>query len=336
MLKSVQAAGLLQREYVYYALKIGLTFAAIAGAWVGFAFIGDSWAQLGIAAVLGIFYTQILFISHQAAHRQIFRTNSANEWTAMIMGVLFGGVSLAWWHNKHNTHHAKPNQVGKDPDIDSSVVHFFAPASPVKNPVLRWLHQRQGNWFFPLLVVEALNLHVQSVQFLVTKPKVKRRWTELTFMAIRLGGYPALLFVLLPAGLAGAFLGVQLAVTGVYLGAMFAASHIGMLILPHDAKVDFFRRQVLTSRNVRGGRFINWLMGGLNLQIEHHLFPNIAGPNVHAVQPIVRRFCAQNDITYHEVSLFGAWAIVVRYMNAVGLRAPGIFVCPVVASLRPR
>ena len=107
----------MRRAYTYYAVRIAILAVALAGVWVAFAFIGDSWIQMAVAAAFGIVLTQIIFYSHDAAHRQIFQSHKANEITALIMGTLIGGVSLAWWNNKHNKHHAAPNQIGKDSDI---------------------------------------------------------------------------------------------------------------------------------------------------------------------------------------------------------------------------
>ena len=333
VLAAVQTAGLMGRRYAYYTIRLLLLLAALGGVWVGFAFIGDSWIQLGIAAALAIVLTQIIFFSHDAAHRQIFRSNRANELTALVLGTLIGGVSLSWWNNKHNRHHAAPNTIGKDSDIDASIVHFFPAENPPTSRVGLWLHRRQGIWFFPLLVVEMLNLHVQGVQALITQPSLKRRRTEIVMLAARLGAYPVLLFVLLSPGRAAAFLGVQLAVTGLYLGVSFAASHIGMPVLAHDSRIDFFRRQVMTSRNVLGGRPASFAMGGLNYQIEHHLFPNMARPNLGKARVVVRQFCAERDVTYHEVTIVRAWSIVVGYLNRVGLAARA-FHCPITETLR--
>jgi fatty acid desaturase len=116
LLQSVQAAGLFRRRYGYYAVKLTVLAAALVGVGVGIIVAGDSWVQLGVAAVLGVVLTQVMFTSHDAAHRQIFRSHRANEITALLMGTLVGGVSLAWWNTKHNKHHAAPNQIGKDPD----------------------------------------------------------------------------------------------------------------------------------------------------------------------------------------------------------------------------
>jgi len=147
-----------------------------------------------------------------------------------------------------------------------SVVHFYPAENPPQSRVGRFLHARQGWWFFPLLLLEALNLHWQSVHALITNPTLKRRRTELALLVARWGGYAVVLFVFLSPGFAAAFLLVQLAVMGVYLGSSFAASHIGMPILPPESRVDFLRRQVLMSRNVKGGRVASFAMGGLTVE----------------------------------------------------------------------
>ena len=72
------------------------------------------------------------------------------------------------------------------------------------------------------------------------------------------------------------------------------------LLGPGD-KLDFLRRQVLTSRNVRGGRWVDLAMGGLNYQIEHHLFPSMPSPTLRRAQPLVRAFCLRHDLPYEEI-----------------------------------
>jgi fatty acid desaturase len=75
-------------------------------------------------------------------------------------------------------------------------------------------------------------------------------------------------------------------------------------------------------------------MGGLNYQIEHHLFPNMPRPNLKRVQPIVRAYCARHEVSYAEVGLLASYGIVVDYLNNVGLRAREPFECPVHTQYR--
>ena len=136
------------------------------------------------------------------------------------------------------------------------------------------------------------------------------------------------------SGKPAAFLGLQLAVFGVCLGAAFAPNHKGMPLVPRTMKLDFLRRQVLMSRNIRGGVLVDFAMGGLNYQIEHHLFPSMPRPTLRRVQPIVREYCALHGVNYTEVGLFTSYKIVVDYLNNVGLHARDPFQCPLAAELR--
>jgi len=326
--------GLLERRYGYYSTKIAAVVLAFAGIWVAFAFIGRSWAQLAVAAALGLVLTHLAFLSHDAAHRQIFRSGTANDWTARLLGSLLSGMSISWWVSKHTRHHANPNHIGKDPDIEPTVVVFYPEPERRRSRIAAFMMARQGWWFFPILAVEGLNLHAQSMMTLFARRAVKRRWTEISMLAVRWAAYLSALFLLLSPGMAVAFLGVQMMVFGVYMGCTFAPSHKGMPVIPGDAKIDFFRRQVLTSRNITGPEFMTFAMGGLNYQVEHHLFPSMPRPNLRQARELIRPFCAERGVPYTETSLLSAYRIVVRYLNEVGLSARDPFQCPMVSALR--
>ncbi|MCW2856047.1 MAG: acyl-CoA desaturase, partial [Marmoricola sp.] len=157
---------------------------------------------------------------------------------------------------------------------------------------------------------------------------------ELVLVVTRLSVYVAVLFVFLPTGMAAAFLGIQLAVFGVCLGAAFAPAHKGMPIVPATMKLDFLRRQVMVSRNVYGNPLVDFFMGGLNYQIEHHLFPSMPRCNLKRARSLVREHCEREGIAYTEVGLFRSYALVVDYLNNVGLRARDPFDCPLASQLR--
>ena len=113
-----------------------------------------------------------------------------------------------------------------------------------------------------------------------------------------------------------AFLAVHQAVFGVYLGCTFAPNHKGMAVPTDD--LDFLRRQVLTSRNVRGGRMLDIVLGGLNYQIEHHLFPHMPMPHLRQAQPLVRQFCADHGIAYCETGLLRSYGQALRHLHRAG------------------
>ena len=193
-----------------------------------------------------------------------------------------------------------------------------------------------GLLFLPclvLLLLAGLDMHQVSIRSLFSRKPVKGRALEMALIGGRFALYLGLLFWLLPVGMAFAFLGVQLAVFGVYMGGSFAPNHVGMPIVAHDAKLDFLDKQVLTSRNVSGGWWMTALMGGLNYQIEHHLFPSMPRPHLFRARKMVLAHCRAQGVPYTETSLREAWVIVIRYMNEVGLSASRSFRCPTAGAM---
>ncbi|WP_084541468.1 fatty acid desaturase family protein [Nocardioides alkalitolerans] len=333
--REMRESGLLDRAHGYYWSRTVALVAAYVGVWVGVVLLGDSWFQLVLAVALGLLMTQFGFLGHDAAHRQMFRSARWNNGAARVLGGLFAGMSHGWWRAKHNKHHQAPNQEGIDPDIGPGALAFTADiAADRTTGFAGWFTARQGWLFFPLLTLEGLNLHAESIRPL-GRPGISRgQRIEAALVGLRLVVYVVALFVLLPPGIAIAFFAVQSAVFGVCLGASFAPSHKGMPIVPPGMQIDFLRRQVLVSRNVRGGLLVDAAMGGLNYQIEHHLFPSMPRPHLKRARPIVKAYCERHDVGYTETGLFESYGIVIDYLNNVGLRARGPFDCPMALTLR--
>lgn len=328
----VREMGLLQRaSWFYIWVSVGIAV-ALGGCITGFILLGDSWFQLLIAGALGIVFTQIAFITHEAAHRQVLTSGPANFRLARILAGSIG-MSYSWWDSKHTKHHGNPNQVGKDPDIEVDTISFLEEDAAKSRGLIRLITRKQGWLFFPLLTLEGLNLHYLGIKHLTTKKNVKGRWTELSIIAARFVIILVPVFLLLPLGMAFAFMGVQLAVFGVYMGASFAPNHKGMPIIDPSARLDFFSKQVRTSRNVSGGWWVTSFMGGLNYQVEHHLFPNMPRPHLAKAREIVRDYCLSNNVPYTETTLLKSYAIVIQYLNRVGLSAGADpFDCPAVSQ----
>jgi len=320
--RRVKEAGLLARRPGYYAAKITLTTALLLAGWTAFVLIGRSWWQLGTAVLLGIAFTQVAFLGHDAGHKQILRTRRGSYVLGLLHANLAVGLSYGWWIDKHNRHHAHPNEVGSDPDIGTGAL-VFIPGERRRHRVSRLLTRAQAYFFFPLLLLEGLNLHVAGLLALRERP-LKARWLESALLALHLAGYAAVVFLVLSPVQGLVFIAVQQGVFGFYMGCSFAPNHKGMPILRPGEEPDFLRRQVLTSRNVRGGRLVDFALGGLNYQIEHHLFPSMPRPNLRRAQVLVRQFCQQHGISYTETSLVASYGMSLRHLNAVSADpAPG-------------
>ncbi len=326
---TIRESGLLRRRYGYYWTKLAAVPLVTGACIVVFVWVGDTWWQLLTAVAFAFIFTQIAFLGHDAAHRQIFRSGRWNDWTSLVIGNLFVGMSYGWWQHKHTRHHANPNKEGVDPDLDLPVVSFTtAQVTSHTNPLVRWLISHQGWFFYPVLLLEGLSLHASSVRRVFMREPMQRRPVEIVFLVVRIVAYLALVFFVLSPGVAAAFLAVQLGVFGMYMGLSFAPNHKGMPIVGKDVKLDFLTRQVLMSRNIRGNRFIDFMMGGLNYQIEHHLFPSMPRPHLRHAAPTIAQFCADHDVPYTQTGLVESYGIVTRYINRVGLGEKDPFACP--------
>jgi fatty acid desaturase len=321
--RQIKEAGLLKRRPGYYAWKITVTIGLLAAGWAAFALVGDSWWQLAVAAFLAVVFTQIGFLGHDAGHRQVFGTRRANYVTGILLGNLGIGLSYGWWVDKHNRHHAHPNTEDADPDIAIGALAFSPAQARSSNSMARLVLRYQAYLFFPLLLLEAVNLHVASARALTGRAVRRRSW-ERVLLAVHAIGYLTVIFVVLSPVKAVVFIIVQQGLFGLYLGCSFAPNHKGMPILAAADRTDFLRRQVLTSRNVRGGWLTDFALGGLNYQIEHHLFPSMPRPNLSRSQALIEAFCQQRGVPYCQSSLVGSYAQALRHLNAVGRPARAV------------
>jgi fatty acid desaturase len=202
----------------------------------------------------------------------------------VVMGNLGIGLSFGWWVAKHNRHHANPNTEGTDPDIMMRALAMTAGQAGSSRGVSRVVFRCQAFLFFPMLLGEAFSVHVASIRALSSRAS-RYRLAEGVLLAVHFAAYLMVVFLVLSLARAVLFILVQQGLFGLYLGVSFAPNHKGMPILRREDKHDFLRRQVLTARNVRGGWFTDLALGGLNYQIEHHLFPSMPRPSLRRSQP---------------------------------------------------
>lgn len=320
--RRIRQEGLLSRRPGYYVVAFTATLGLYAGGWVLFSLLGASWYQLIVAAVLGVAFTQVGYLGHDVGHRQVFRSRTVSDIVGMLLGNLAVGFSYGWWVGKHTRHHANPNHVEHDPDIaPGGALTWTAEQTRTRGKFGKLLAGCQAWLFFPMLFLTGALLHLESVRSL-RSPGAKHRAAEIVLLGIHLVGYPVLLFSVLNPAQAVAFAIIQQGVFGFYMGASFAPNHKGMDIV--EGKIDYLRRQVLTSRNIRGGPFVDVALGGLNYQIEHHLFPSMPRPNLRRAQPIVRAYCAEIGVPYYETGLVSSYREALTYLHDTGRILPAL------------
>lgn len=144
----VRASGLLDRRRNYYLVRVVATSASFCALWTMVLLLGESWWQPALAVLLAVVSTQFGFLGHDGAHRQMFASAAANEWTARIVAALGAGLSLHWWRGKHNRHHKAPNQIGTDPDIVDGPIAFVPDVAAQRSGIAAWLTRRQAGSSF--------------------------------------------------------------------------------------------------------------------------------------------------------------------------------------------
>jgi fatty acid desaturase len=309
--------GLLDRRPGYYRAKIALTIFAFFAGWALFVIVGNSWLTLAVAPLLGMMFTQLGFLGHDAGHNQVFGVRRRNRLLGLIVANALIGLSFGWWVPKHNAHHAHPNEMGRDPDIGEGVVLAW---SDDRGRFASWMARWQAPLFFPLMLLRSVGLHVLGIKRLLEQ-RDRASAVEASLIMLHAALYLTVVLWVLSPVKALAFVVVQQAVFSVYLGISFAPNHKGMPIIESATAAGFARRQVVTARNVSGSWFTTFMLGGLNYQIEHHLFESMPRPNLRRVQGLVRDFCVATDLGYCEESFVESFRTIVHHLSDAGAAA---------------
>jgi fatty acid desaturase len=303
LLTVVRQSGLLAKQPAYYGRKILLNLILLVGALLLIKWFHNPWAELCNAAFLAFVFAQLGFIVHDAGHQEIFSGPAGNEAIGLIHSNLLLGFSYSWWLHKHNSHHCSPNHVTGDPDVDIPLFAFTKDQAAGKRGLARLTVRYQHFCFFPLSLLEAFVLKVDSVKFLM-RNRVAHPVIEVSLLILHACWFLGLLYLLLGWPHAILFFVAQQMFLGLYLTLIFAPNHQGMPLLQGAAAVNFLREQVLTSRNIKKHPGVDYCTGTLTCQIEHHLFPTMPTNKLREVQKIVRSYCKTHGVPYHETSLF--------------------------------
>jgi len=330
--RQIELAGLMRSQRRYFLAKLGINALLFGVAWAGLRLAAtDPWWWLADVVLLAFAFGQMALLGHDIAHLQFVRAGRFNTALGLLLGNVLLGVSQAWWKDNHNAHHAHPNALVRDPNIN---ILFLActPEQALARPRwVQWVIRHQVSLLVPIFGLEFFSMHQQSLDYAIRgRPGCAR--LEGWLLAAHFALYGAVLLTTLGVGGALAFAFVHHVLTGMYLGSIFAPNHKGMPLANGSTKSNFLREQVLTSRNVRGNWLIDLVYGGLNYQIEHHLFPTLARNQLRRAAPIVRAYCEAHAIPYCETGIVDSWRVIISHYGAVSRGVSALVQPPVLAA----
>ncbi|GLZ42484.1 acyl-CoA desaturase [Actinokineospora sp. NBRC 105648] len=322
LLKRVKKEGLLDLQAGWYYRRIALNMGMFLAGVAAFFVVGDSPWQLLIAVWCGVWCAQMSFMFHDAGHKSMFRARQSATVVGYTHANLVNGFSYGWWVNHHNRHHSHPNHLSLDPDIGRRTAIFDIKQYATRTPVQRFIVRYQAVLFFILLTLESYKMQKTAVKMIAKRGELKQPLLELGLILLRQAIYLTCLFTVLNPVLAIGFLLVQQAVMGVYFGMIFAPNHKGMEIRDGEEEtLDWLERQVLTSRNINPSPLMDFMYGGLNYQIEHHLFPAMPQKSLARARELTIEYCQEKGIPYHELGFWASYKEVANFLHDVSAPA---------------
>ncbi len=341
----LHAEGLFRPAWRFYALY---------AAWLCFLFcavwhcttLNNSAARVASALLLALFWQQAAFAGHDAGHGGVTRNTRADHALGLLLGNAASGVGAGWWQSTHNVHHVAPNSIAHDADIQHlpflsihaaglrgifSEYHHDDMACP------RWalrVLSAQHVLMFPLLCVARFGLLFQGVKVVLWEWRKRHtglfcapgsqavRLAEALSLAVYYTYFATLLCRLPCAAERLAYTALSHAAFGV-LHLQINLSHWSREVVPgrRHGEAGFVATQLGSTLNWTCHPLLDWFHGGLQFQIEHHLFPKLPRPHLRRVSPRVKALCAAHGICYHETGFLDATREVVATLRGVALQA---------------
>lgn len=310
--------GLLRSSGLWYFYKTSTTFLLLVSSWALLHFLPFSLLTTAAACVcLGLFWQQSGWLSHEYCHHCVFSYGPVNTVFNYMTGNVWQGFSVLWWKDRHNKHHASSNTIGVDPDMDNlpamawdalDIARLRASYGP--RSLFARLISFQHVYFLPFISLLAIIWNLQSLFFVrslrdhpnrVLRGKYR---VEVATMVAHYAWIAAFCLAYMPNVWAAlAFYVAAKLVSGWCIGIIVFFTHYSCEHFDGvGARPSWVRTQVLSSCNIRPGPIVDWFAGGINYQIEHHLFPSIGRHHFPEARRRVIQFCKEMDIRHEELS----------------------------------
>jgi fatty acid desaturase len=318
--RRLSAVGFFGSSDGFYLRKLALLFVLFALTFAGALRLAGA-LRVACDLVLGLWVVQLGIIGHDAGHRAVNQRAWLNDLIGHISLTVTSGLAFAYFRHRHDLHHRYSQDPALDPDMQFDVVYsVHAEGAAQKRGLARRMLRFQALYFWPVATLYSYSLRWDSAVFAVKRRDLMAvdRWLLVVHY---------LLWLVLPSLWVGPRVAafnyvVSSAVIAVLLTALFSINHIGLPTTVSGG--GWVAQQAGTSRNIGNPPRFDWFFGGLNFQIEHHLFPRVGQDRLRRGQSVVRAFCAEHGIAYHEERFFEAQRSVLRHLARVAKTAEAV------------
>jgi len=255
------------------------------------------------------------FIAHEAGHGAITRDRRVAECIGQVFNTLLTALCYAHFSDIHRRHHPHCNERSRDPDMQSEFFSLYPEAAREKAGLGRLISSHQAMLIWVLVWLQGFTLKIDSLKHLWRNPRTTRADQAMVLLHFALWFVPPVLLLGLPDALLNYALMTLL--IGPYLGTIFLLNHIGTRVIEPGEPISFFEHEIRVTRNLGSTPLHDFLFGGLNNHIEHHLFPSMPTARLRRARRITRDFCRRHAIPYQEMSWLAAARDVARHFKAM-------------------
>ncbi|KAK1267958.1 Delta(8)-fatty-acid desaturase [Acorus gramineus] len=325
--------GFFERKGHVTALTLLFTCLLFIVSVYGVLFSSSPLVHLLSGGLMGFLWIQSGWIGHDSGHYRVTTSVWSTRFVQVLTGNCLAGISIAWWKRNHNAHHIAVNSLDFDPDLQH--MPFFAVSSKLFNSITSYFYERKMNFdavsrflvsyqhwtFYPVMCIARINLFAQSVLLLLSKKKVPNRGQEIIGIMVFWVWYPFLVSFLPNWTERVAFILASFAVTGIQ-HIQFCLNHFSSSVyVGHPCGTDWFEKQTVGSLNIDCPPWMDWFHGGLQFQVEHHLFPRLPRCHLRKIAPFVKELCKKHNLEYSSATFWEANKLTVRTLRTAALQA---------------
>jgi len=289
--------------------------------------------HLGCGMLLGMLWIQSAYVGHDSGHYQVMCSPGYNKIAQVLAGNCLTGISIAWWKWTHNAHHLACNSLDYDPDLQHipvfavssklfhSLTSIFYGRKLEFDSVARFLIGYQHFTYYPIMIVARVNLFVQTFLLLISNRKIPDRalnivgtlvfWTWFPLLVSCLPNWPERVMFVMSSFAVCALQHIQ-----------FTLNHFSANVYVGAPKGDdWFEKQAGGTIDISCSTWMDWFFGGLQFQLEHHLFPRLPRCQLRNVSPVVQELCKKHNLPYRSLTFWEANVSTIRTLRTAALEA---------------